>query len=653
MLGMIETHKTKIALAIIALALVPVALVIRAKSIRKPTPFPLSTTVNAKMKYYSSRIRSNPADTIAYIELGKLEEGSGYFNAAVTHFTMAGAIGGDDASYLLPLGRAYTHLSRWEEAKAVLEKAVKSNPNDIETSANYAGLFYNNGQADLASKILQDFVANNPAYSRIDSGAPVEKIRRLMLCFSEAGDLKSTLQVAERLIKIDTGDVGALSIAGKTLLSLHKNREALVYLERAYKLDPNVSALCYQYGTALNLIGKEDEALKLWQKCISINPTAIDAYLSLATTYEKRKNWKLQSIALSQVASRTKSDLNMTLRAGKAAERAGQKTESAYWYSQSAYALKQYDRALRLAKIVASDPDPARHNAGLRTIAETYLAQHKFNEYLETVKKYASENTAKGCLQLAEAYGKADKLDDQIKYLKKTLGKEPKSAKAVHHDLSLIASKRGLRDEAEVEMTAAVAADPQSSELHSELGSLYYERRTLGDRLTKAIAEFEIAVKLNPKEAIGFQHLGVAFSAKNDFHRAALNLEHSVDLQPGHGPTYQELGRVYAKQGDKENSAKMFALYKKYVNYDLELKSLQARADANLKNSEAQIAYASLLAKSGDYPSALERYLIALSVDPNDDKTRTKVQRIYNILGQTDDPVSAASGGKKSSTSKL
>ncbi len=649
-----ETRKKSVALPlVVVLAFLLVLLPISRKLFfSRPPPPPETASVNAKMKYYAGRAHTDPSDTAAYVQLGKLEEGSGYFLAALTHFEIARALGVPEKEYLLPLGRSLTHLARWDEADAVLQKAVTLMPDSIEAASNYAGMFYNNGRAEEASRVLREFLKLHPQFGDAAKQQNIEDVRLMMLRFSEAGDVEMTLKLADKVAELDPKDVGAFSIAGKALLSLHRNPEALIRFEKAYALDQNVAALCFQYAVALKLTGKNEEALKLFQKCVALNPSAVEAYENIAEAYEKKKNWKMQSIALNEAASRSKGNTLLIFRTARSNEKAGYPSEAAYWYAAAALASRDYPRALSFAKKLSANPNPRLKQAGLKSMADAYYGLHLKPEFLATMKKLAPADTAKDYLTLAQAYEQADLLEDQIKYLKLALEKEPKAVAIVHYNLSLTASRRALRDEAEAEMKSAVEADPKSAEYHRELGLLYYERRTLGDRLQLAIKEYEMAARLNPSESVEYQHLGIAYAAANDLKRAAINLEHAIDLQPGHGPAYQELGRVYAKQGEKESSERMFALYKKYVAYDLELKTLQARADSNLNAPVAQIAYADLLAKSGDLTSAASRYNTALQNRPSDMKTKLKLQRIYNLLGQNRDPLDKTTSGKPKAKSK-
>ncbi len=120
--------------------------------------------------------------------------------------------------------------------------------------------------------------------------------------------------------------------------------------------------------------------------------------------------------------------------------------------------------------------------------------------------------------------------------------------------------------------------------------------------------------------------------AKEDWTRAARNLEHALDLLPGDGATYQELGRVYAHLGDKAGSEQMFALYRKYVDYDLKRQTLLTRSRAARKDPAAQIAVGQFMEQAGDYSGAITYYRLAQTLRPGDGALQAKMRHLETAL---------------------
>jgi tetratricopeptide (TPR) repeat protein len=626
---------------LLLLALAAVALVVvRARRPAVPPEPPRTATVSEKMRVYRARIDADPTDMTAYVELGKLEESQEFFNSALRRLYTARALEAPEKEILLPLGRSLYHLGRWDEATAELTKATALMPDSVEAVANLSGAYYASGDAGQASKVLREFVRKRRAPDN-SIRLSLNDLHRVMLCFSEARDTEMAAELAREIIRIAPNDAGGYAMAGNALLVKDRYRQALPYLEKATSLEPNVPSLCYNYGIALQHCGREEEALKQLQRCVALNPNATDSFLELGALYEKRKDWKSAAIALSNAAANATADPRILYRAGRVNERAGNVEEANYWYSMAGLAAGKPEEALVYARKLAGSPKPTWRTSGLMNVAEAYRTLHRMKEYVETVKQAANRDTAADYVRLAQAYQKADLLERQIEYLRRAMQKNPKLAPEARYAIAKTLLVRGLRSEAEKELELAVAGDSQNAEYHTLLGTVYFERRLNGDRLKKAIDEYRQAVRLSPKDAGAYQSLGIAYSAAGDYGRAAFYLEHAIDLQPGYGPSYQELGRVYAKMGDKESSEKMLGLYRKYVRYDLRLKTLTAKADQNKKDAAAQVQLADLQARSGDYAAALEGYAMALKLKPRDMATQRKYDRLVDLLALRD-PAKAA-----------
>jgi tetratricopeptide (TPR) repeat protein len=605
--------------------------IVRWRTLSRPDHPQMYASTPEKIRFYSQRIKSDPADIRAYVELGKLEESQEFYISALRRLTIARALGAPDRDIVLPMGRSLSHLARWDEARAELEKAVRLMPDSVEAATNLAGVFYASGDAGQASATLNDFVRGH----RSAAGAvnlPVEDLRRLMFCFSEAKDTDGAGRMATDILRVDPTDVGALSIAGHSLIVAGKYRQALPYLEKAVAREPNAAALCYNYGTALAQCGNEEAALRQFQRCVVLNSNATDAFMQMANIYERRKNWKLAAIALSNVAVQSRSNFKVLYRAGKANERAGNKVEADYWYSCAALVATNYAEALGYAKKLAQSADPTWRSSGLANMADAYRGLHQMKEYLATVQQQANRNTADDLVRLAAAYEKCDLLDKQIATLRRAIAMDPRQAPQIHFTIAETMLRRGLRDDAEKELEAAAAGDPQNASVHTELGNLYLERRSSPERLKKAVAEFEQTVRIDPKNAAAYQKLGIACAAANDLGHAAAYLEHAIDLEPGYGPSYEELGRVYAKMGDKSGSDMLLSLYRRYVRYDETLKNLSAKADQNKSDPGAQLELADLLVRTGDYGGALDRYALALQLKPKDAAIRRKYDRVVALV---------------------
>lgn len=603
---------------------------------RKPAPPPASATLDTKLRYYSERIAHDPSDVSAYVALGRLEEQSGYYTSAVRRLTIARALGSPDTEVAGPLGRALLRLARFDEAKSELEKAAHVAPHSVETVANLAGWYNDYGTPEEAVTRLKAFVAAHPNLADPHLPAPREDVERLMLCFAEVGDGAMTRRMAEHVIALAPQEPEGYAIAGKELLAEKRPREAAERLHKALELAPTQATLHFYYGQALAALGQRDAAFAEWVKTVSLDHEEAIAYYWLGGEYARRKEWRFAGTAYAQAALLNKDDSRACRLAALMFQRAGAKMDAAYWAGTAAGNAGDYKAELRYALQVLSDPSPYARRIGLRSVASAYRGMQKPKEFLQTMQRLATRDTYNDYMMLAEAYSDLENPIQQRIYLNKALAKAPDRGAEVHYLLGMVAKSLGQLDQAENELTLAIQAAPDNIPYHRELADQVFARRDVGDRLQRALHEYQWVVQKNPNTSVDWQHLGVAYSAAGDLLRAANCLEHAVDLQPGNGPCYQELGQVYARMGDKASSQAMLALYKRYVGFTVTQQTLTTRARAGRKDPNAQIELADFLAHTGDYDNAAQRYALALQLRPEDSATRHKLARIYGMTGRPD-----------------
>ncbi|WP_260736166.1 tetratricopeptide repeat protein [Tunturiibacter lichenicola] len=98
-------------------------------------------------------------------------------------------------------------------------------------------------------------------------------------------------------------------------------------------------------------------------------------------------------------------------------------------------------------------------------------------------------------------------------------------------------------------MKAALATEPQSAELHDELGSLYAQQKNW----TPAQSEFATAVRLNSSLAVAHLHLGLAMEAQGE-KDGLTELARASQLAPQDEVIAIEYGKALAASGQDEQA---------------------------------------------------------------------------------------------------
>jgi tetratricopeptide (TPR) repeat protein len=584
--------------------------------------------------YYLARIKADPSDAEAYLDLGSREEQHGFYNQASERLLIARGLGAPDGRTAGPLGRCWMKLGRTDEALAELEKAARLNPDSHEGALNLAQLLAETGQGDKASTVLRFFLKHHS--DLLDNAKPAQReaVERLMVAFVGLSEPDMASKLAQQVIRLAPDQPNGYAVAGRCLIARKKWPDAALHLQRAVELAPGNADLHYLHGIALkHLPGSMDSALKEWQKAAELGSMPA-AYGELAEQYEKRKDLRRAAIGYVRAATLTETDPDLFSIAEKMCQKNGQtdlatlcRARAAGLRSNNAAALKDY-------QVLARSKNPKTRSLGLDGAIDCYRLLQKPSEYLAFVEKECRSGGVDDEMRIADAYGELSDNARRVEHLKKALAAGPQLAGHIHHELGSAAANAGRRDEAEREMQLAIQAEPNNAHHHHSLALVLMQRRSVGGRLQRAIAEAERTAELAPDSAEDYHFLGTAYAAADLNAKAIKAFQHAIDLQPGYGPAYLELGKLYAHVGDNAQSQSMMQFYRKYQAFDLEKQTLITRANAQKTDPGARIALGDFYARAHDYPHALEQYRKAVRLGATE-TTHKQIERLEGILGMT------------------
>ena len=613
--------------------------------LRKPPLPPETASLDSKRDYWRQRLKSDVADKDAYLALGTMEERRGYFTVAVRYLLAARSLGASDADVSGPLGRALLALARDEEALPELERAAKLRPDSLEATLNLAGLYVMQEQPKVASQLLTRFTDAHPSLNSDD-------LRRLAFAQLESENNAAAKTLAERILATKPDDPDAHSIAARSALSLKNLEDANKHTAALLTLSGGEASVRYLHGLTLNALGKTDAAIEQWQKAVEQNPAALDALEQLGEAQYKRGDYAAAAKCFESLARRAPGPAT----AGRAADafiKLNQKERAAYWRAVQVGSGGDFRAALTLGRIAQASPDPEIQRKGLEATAEAYRGLRQKDQYLAAMQKLTAGGSVDDLRQRARAYENLDRHEDQTRCLQEAIQKAPDAQKSVLlYELARSYRGRGMRDEAEKALEEACQRSPKVALLHRELADVYFERQALEGRLAKAIRSWETTIALdskngNSENSSDRQNLGIAYGQSGEWTKAAATLEHAIDLEPGSGPAYLELGRALTKLGDKESAKRNNALYAKYVAFDQQRQTLRTRANRPGSPAADLIAYADLLTKMHLPEEAAAWYEKALAKTPNDDALRKRLSSLYYRLRQPEKQTATMAGGRR------
>ena len=156
---------------------------------------------------------------------------------------------------------------------------------------------------------------------------------------------------------------------------------------------------------------------------------------------------------------------------------------------------------------------------------------------------------------------------------------------------------------------------------HLSQGAQYLQ----DDKLSEAIAEFEAAVKLDPKSIEGHFRLGNAYFEQGQLDKAATEFQRTIELDANHVDARSNLGAVYYQQGDFGKAATQF------------------QAAIGLKPNDADIHYnlGAAYVQQYNYEAGIAEFNQALRLSPDLTRAYYGLGNAYKLQGKTQEAIQA------------
>ncbi len=216
--------------------------------------------------------------------------------------------------YFSNLGLTLGAARKFDEAAAVLQQVLASNPNFAEAHNNLGNVLKESGQPAAALKHYQEALRLKPDYlhARSNLGNSLNDLGRTdeaIACYREClaanpnfaeghnnlgNALRDKQQFAEavaayeRAIALRPNYAEAYSNLGVALDSLGRGEDAVRTMQKALALQPNFAVAYNNLGSALRTLGRLDEAEQACRDALRLDPNFPDAMSNLATVLDSQ-----------------------------------------------------------------------------------------------------------------------------------------------------------------------------------------------------------------------------------------------------------------------------------------------------------------------------------------------------------------------------
>ena len=124
----------------------------------------------------------------------------------------------------------------------------------------------------------------------------------------------------------------------------------------------------------------------------------------------------------------------------------------------------------------------------------------------------------------------------------------------------------------------------------------------------RAIADYNEAIRLDPKEAVPYRARAMAFKGKGDLDHAIADYSEAIRLDPEDASNYSSRAEAYLKKGDYDRA---IADYSEVIRLPYDRQSYSSHSGNYSRRADAYV-------KKGDYDSAIADYSEAIRLGPED-----------------------------------
>ena len=419
---------------------------------------------------YKKALKLRPNDAFIYISIGNILQTMGDYENAYNSFMQAQQIYPEYKYNYLNLANIEYFRKNYKNAIDNYIIFLNAYPEHMEASENLANVYYASGQPDKACEIYSALYKKYPT--------AFKDYTHYGMALFDTKQYKAASEFLSKALEDNADDEAILAKLAISYQNLGENDKALDYFQKTFKLNPDLTALRFDYANLLGNMGKYPDAIEEYKTYIKAFPNDANAYKNLGLVYKKQNDIELALFNMEKAYTLDSSDNDI-------------KKELGLCYHQKldyVNALKFYNMAL------TSDPD------NYELLANKALTLHAMNNYVSAIELYKQLLNIKqndrlqanlASATIAYAYDLYDKKDygQAILYFEDAIELNPKEASA-YFGYAQANDKMGCFEPALENYRKAVSLAPANLEYNTTL-SMFMTNHKMEAAKAAAMNNFE------------------------------------------------------------------------------------------------------------------------------------------------------------------
>jgi tetratricopeptide (TPR) repeat protein len=224
----------------------------------------LQNHISEAQVYAQELVQRNPADASARLLLSSIYLREGQLHSVEEQLLAANRLAPNQANVHVQLGMLNAQEKKWKPAEQEFETAIRLAPSDLTVVSAYADYLVSRQQTQQARALLEKYVESNPnnSPSRVMLGT---------LELQSKNDSAAQSQY-EQAIQIDPKNILAYLRLGGMYQARNQSDAALVQYQKALDLQPNSAALIALVGNVYLQRNDPESARKYYARALQADP---------------------------------------------------------------------------------------------------------------------------------------------------------------------------------------------------------------------------------------------------------------------------------------------------------------------------------------------------------------------------------------------
>ena len=519
-------------------------------------------------------LERNPRLVRVHEILGQVYSNRKDFSSAEEEYKKAAAAEPENAALWMGLARFYQSSGQDGKEVSTLEDFIKANPANIDAGMRLTkrliNLYVNQNGTDKALRLINETLKANPKETEIRlmkadimmaQNKSAESVREIQTAiehdrnskeahymlgiayirdkkeaqseaaFREAvridprfipawraltqlklsgGNIDAAIDYGRDALRADPGAVEMRLLLAEGLLGRKSYKDAIAELETYVDARPTDGRGLYRLGTAYMEDGDDVKAETALLRALERNPGGVDPLSALVSIYLRRNQ-------LERAVSRINAQIQ------KAPNAAGFHGLLGRVYADQGNSAKAEEAFRKQASMDGGA-------AGSINLASFHVSRESYDTAIDELQKVISGNPKSGEAHalLGAIYQKRKDDKKAMEHYRTALKNDPSQALAANSLAFLLAESGGDLKEAEQLARQARKQLPGNYEIADTLAWIYYKRGAY----SSAIDLLRDCVKQEPKNAVCFYHLGMAYLKNGNPNQAREALTRALDLNP-------------------------------------------------------------------------------------------------------------------------